>query len=146
MEVEVDWLSDDRGYSVLHSPKVKNWIDLNNHNLIQLDPFFIDRKTTIRFTSKQWIWPRRYTWDEIYGQGGSIMKTVYDKRVFFNVEGGMGLYNPSIEQHVEFINAVQTVARGRKVWCHNEDIQFLHLKVFKYTNKKTCSSSVLPSI
>jgi len=133
MEVEIDWLSDDRGYSTLCSPKVKNWITLNKHNLIQIEPFFIDRKTTVKFTSRQWIWPRRYTWDEIDGQGGCVMKTVYGKRVFFNVEGGISCYNPSPEQHIDFVNAVYTMARGRRVWCHNEDVQFLHLKVFNYS-------------
>jgi hypothetical protein len=144
--IDIDWKSEDAGYSVLTSKKMIRFA-LYNKNLIQTyKPFKLGKtKLYLRAISLQ-TWPNTPTWDEIQCTTvNSWIKTTpcdigSHTKMFLKLKGtkrhaGLGSYIYALstgkitkEKHKRFVQELMHVMQDKNISIHNEEVDWFHLK------------------
>jgi hypothetical protein len=145
--INIDWKSEDAGYSVLTSKKMIRFALYNKNNLIQTyKPFKLSKtKLYLRAVSVK-TWPNTPTWDEINCKTiNSWIKTTpcdigSSTKMFLKLKGtknhaGLGSYIYALttglitkEHHKFFVKELSRVMQNKYIWIHNEEVDWFHLK------------------
>jgi hypothetical protein len=145
--MNIDWKSEDAGYSVLTSKKMIRFALYNKNNLIQTyKPFKLGKtKLYLRAISVQ-TWPNTPTWDEIKCTTvNSWIKTTpcdigSSTKMFVKLKGtkrhaGLGSYIYALsigqvtkEHHKLFVHELMRLMQDKNILIHNEEVDWFHLK------------------
>jgi len=146
--IDIDWDSDDAGYSVLKSKKMVNYLLKNlarGNNMIQTYKPFTVHKTTLYLRAKRVkSWVDYPEWDKIGCKPDNewIQSTPctigQNRKMFVKYKSnehvaGFAIYllmimsgEISVEKHKQFVAVMQRTMDH--VIIHNEDVDWLHLK------------------
>lgn len=158
--LNINFNNKDRGYSILKSNKVKQFLfyNINNgNNLIQTIPntyFHLYKNTKLSLRAipyYQWIKPLK--WSDIQCdnkhkdiKGSPCLNYNTHKKIFYKLKSnqqiaGFGIYlynlmnnNITLKQHIEFIDNLKKIMNKDKVYIHNQEVDWFHIK--SYTDLK----------
>jgi len=155
--LDINFNSKDRGYHILKSDKVKQFLLSNvkkGNNLIQTIPdtyFYLYKKTTLSLRAipyYHWIKPN-LKWNDIYCdikdkniKGTPCQLHNTHKKIFYKLKSntkiaGFGIYlyhlihnKITLKQHINFINHLKKIMNKDKVYIHNQEVDWFHIKSF----------------
>jgi len=153
LTIDLDFNSDDGGFSVLSNDKVKKFLLnslRNGKNLIQTVPgknFYTNKSTKLKLQAiKHTEFKMTPSWDEVdcavkkdWIKSSPCQVGSKDK-VFVKYESnknvaGFGVYLLRIligdidkEKHLEFVNVLKETMKDNPVMIDNRDVQWFHLK------------------
>ncbi len=149
--IDIDWDSDDAGYSVLKGKKMAHYVFKNlaaGNNMIQTVKPFSVHKTTLHLRAKRVkTWMEYPEWDKIGCKPDNewIQSTPcsigQNRKMFVKYKSneyvaGFAVYllmilsgEITLEMHKQFVKIMQRTMDH--VIIHNEDVHWFHLKQFK---------------
>ena len=152
---DIDFNSDDGGFSILSSNKLKNYLlksIKDGKNLIQTVPgknFYTNKPTKIQLQAvTQDSWKLNPTWSEIDCQskdditwmknspcGQGTKQKVFVKYKSNKNVAGFGVYLLRIlmgdidkEKHLEFVKVLKETMTDKPIMIDNRDVDWFHLK------------------
>ena len=156
IKISIDWNATDKGYSILTSKKVKNFLFeniKNGNNLIQTQhnkPFSVNGKTILHLQAVPFKnWKLKPKWNDIEckefsnwlkGTPCSIGKKrakMFIKYESNNNVAGLATYLLQlfsgvldINDHKLFVKTLKSLMKHNLVLIHNEDVHWFHLKQY----------------